>query len=71
MSMNMHVDIRYIKVCALCTYWNDVCRKHVEISPAPYHYYYDGRAREMCLCKRHETYGGQPGCEEYDCKFRK
>ncbi|MCM1220272.1 MAG: hypothetical protein NC548_37875 [Lachnospiraceae bacterium] len=70
MSINMHVDVKYIKVCALCAYWNDVFHKHSEISNVPDHYYYDGRARELCLCKRHETYGGQPGCPNYKFRFK-
>lgn len=69
--MSMHVDIRHIKVCALCTFWNDPCNKHVKPSNVPYHYYYEHLEREKCLCRRHDTYAEQPGCADYECKFRK
>lgn len=71
MGTNMHVDIRHIKVCALCAYWNDKCQNHVDPSSVSYHYYYDSQAREMCLHHRHDTYGGQCACGNYECKFKK
>ena len=69
--MSKNVDIRHIKVCALCTYWNDICQTHIKPSNIPYHYVYEPFAREMCLHRRHETYANQPGCSNYECKFRK
>lgn len=69
--MSMNVDIRHIRVCALCTFWNDPCQNHVKPSNIPYHYTYEPRAREKCLYHRYDTYGGQPGCTNYECKFRK
>lgn len=71
MSMNMHVNFKNTKVCAFCRYWNDKCQNHVEPSAITNYYYYDSRAREMCLCHRHDTYGGQPACGNYECKFKK
>lgn len=65
----MNVDIRYIKVCALCKYWDDSLKKHVSKSNIPFHYCYDAFARETCICKAHKTYGGQPACRDYECKF--
>ena len=54
----MHVDTRYIKVCATCKYWNDGFDKHLAFSNVPNHVYYDGKAREICIKSRCSTNAG-------------
>lgn len=70
MSKDMHVDIRYTKVCALCEFWLDPVWSYIEPSNVPNHFYYDSKARRRCIAKKCDTYGGQPGCQNYKCKCK-
>ncbi|GEM_PF-6707798 len=70
MKKDMHVDIKYTTVCALCEYWFDPACHYIEPSHVPDHYYYDSKARSMCTKKHCDTYGGQPGCCYYKCKIK-
>lgn len=68
MNKDMHIDIRHIKVCALCQFWWDPMCSYIEPSNVPNHFYYDAKARRKCCLKKYDTYGGQTACPNYKCK---